>query len=120
MRSRYAAFVLGNVGYLVETWHPDFRPGDLTLDPGLRWVGLEIISDATDGPRAEVEFEARVLASGRVSGMHERSDFVLQDGRWLYTRGDQLPPSFTPWKPARNEVCPCGSEVKFKRCCGAS
>jgi len=35
----------------------------------------------------------------------------------LYTDGEMLAPSFTPWKPARNEACPCGSGKKFKRCC---
>ena len=118
MRSRYSAFALGENGYLWETWHADYRPGDLDLDPGIRWLGLEILSFAESEDHAQVEFEARYLLDGRVDAIHELSDFVLAGDRWLYSRGEQLAPRFTPWKPARNEACPCGSGRKFKRCCG--
>ena len=64
-----------------------------------------------------VEFEARLLVDGRVEAMHENSNFVRQQGRWLYTDGETLAPSLAPWKPGRNEPCPCGSGKKFKRCC---
>ena len=118
MRSRYSAFAVGDAHYLLESWHPDFRPAELKLDPALRWIGLEIFASEEHGLEAMVEFEARLLAGGVVSAMRERSDFVRSDGRWLYTRGEQLPPSIQPWKPGRNQACPCGSGVKFKRCCG--
>lgn len=117
MRSRYSAFALGNADYLLESWHPDFRPVDLHLDGSERWIGLQILANEQQEQRAMVEFEATRLAAGQVSAMRERSEFVCQQGRWLYTRGQQLPPSITPWKPARNQACPCGSSVKFKRCC---
>jgi SEC-C motif-containing protein len=120
MRSRYCAFALGERDYLIETWHPDFRPADLRLDPRLNWIGLEIIADEERGASATVEFEARLIASGEVSALHERSEFVLQQGRWLYTSGELLAPGFARWRPGRNESCPCGSGRKFKRCCGGS
>ena len=120
MRSRYSAWLLGETGYLRETWHADFRPADLGLDSRIRWLGLAIIADAEQGDRASVEFEARYLVDGRVDALHEVSEFLRVDGRWLYTRGEQLSPSFESWKPARNEPCPCGSGVKFKRCCAAA
>ena len=118
MRSRYAAFALGDTEYLRESWHPDFRPADLRPDPGIRWIGLEILASEENGDRAMVEFEAILLAAGVVSAMRERSDFLRLQGRWLYTQGEQLEPSLKPWKPGRNEPCPCGSGAKFKRCCG--
>ena len=118
MRSRYTAFVLGEVGYLRQTWQADYRPGELALEPRMRWLGLEILSYSEHGDRARVEFEARYLFDGRVDAIHENSDFVREAGRWLYTRGEQLAPRFEPWKPGRNEGCPCGSGGKFKRCCG--
>jgi SEC-C motif-containing protein len=117
MRSRYTAFALCYRDYLLETWHPDFCPAQLDLDSGIRWVGLEIIVSEAQGEKAVVEFEASLLAAGEISALHERSDFVLQQGRWLYTSGEQLTPRLTPWKPARNQDCPCGSGLKFKRCC---
>ena len=117
MRSRYTAFALADRDYLLETWHVDFRPTQLHLDSGIRWVGLEIIASEEHGAKALVEFEASLLAQGEVSVMRERSDFLLQEGRWLYTSGQQLAPRVVPWKPARNQDCPCGSGLKFKRCC---
>jgi SEC-C motif-containing protein len=119
MRSRYSAFVLEDRDYLLETWHPDFRPAQLQLDGGIRWLGLEIIASEGHGEKSLVEFEASLLAMGEVSALHERSDFVLQQGRWLYTSGEQLAPRTAPWKPARNQDCPCGSGLKFKRCCAS-
>jgi len=119
MRSRYTAFVLGEAGYLCETWHAGFRPENVDVDPRILWLGLEILASGEQGDSAQVEFEARFLLDGRVDAIHERSDFVLAGGRWLYTRGEQLRPRFTAWKPGRNEDCPCDSGRKFKRCCGA-
>jgi SEC-C motif-containing protein len=117
MRSRYSAFAIGDAAYLLATWHADFRPAGLELDPRIRWTGLEILVCEQQVQQATVEFEATLLLSGTVSTLHERSEFVCQQGRWLYTRGEQLAPSIMPWKPGRNQPCPCGSGLKFKRCC---
>ena len=60
MRSRYSAFVRGDAAYLLATWHPSTRPASLDLEPGLRWLGLEVRAHRETGPdRAEVEFVAR-------------------------------------------------------------
>ncbi len=120
MRSRYSAYVRGDVDYLRQTWHPDTRPADLNAADGPRWLGLEVLDSAENADTATVEFEARYLVDGKVDAIHENSDFVREQGRWLYTRGEQLPPTFKPWKPGRNEVCPCGSGRKFKRCCATA
>jgi SEC-C motif-containing protein len=117
MRSRYSAYALGELDYLKASWHADFLPADLVIDERIGWLGLTIISSNQLGCQATVEFEARLLLDGRVDAMHENSNFVSVGGRWLYTDGEMLAPSFTPWKPARNEPCPCGSGKKFKRCC---
>lgn len=120
MRSRYAAFALGERDYLLQTWHRDFRPASLELDPGIRWIGLEILGAGSEAANAWVEFEASLLNAGRVSAMHELSRFVNEQGRWLYTRGDAMEPRFAPWRPGRNQDCPCGSGLKFKRCCATT
>jgi SEC-C motif-containing protein len=117
MRSRYCAYALGDGEYLSRTWHPDFRSRGLTLDPDIRWLGLEIIASEQQGRQATVEFEARLLVNGQVQAMREKSNFTENDGRWTYTTGEMLAPGFKPWKPRRNESCPCGSGKKFKRCC---
>src|SRR5688572_5771300 len=49
MRSRYSAFVVGDVAYLRETWHPHTRPASLELDPDRRWTGLEVTATSGGG-----------------------------------------------------------------------
>ena len=91
MRSRYSAFVLGRRDYLLATWHASTRPADLTLDPGAKWLGLEVRSHRViDADHAEVAFVARFREGGRAHRLHERSRFVREQGRWGYVDGDQL------------------------------
>ncbi len=90
MRSRYSAFVLELGGYLLDTWHPSTRPaGDLSFDPGLRWLGLTVQHHARqDADHAFVEFVARSKLAGRATRLHETSRFVRENGRWFYLDGD--------------------------------
>jgi SEC-C motif-containing protein len=93
MRSRYSAFVLGDAGYLLATWHPTTRPRTLRLDPAVRWTGLDVL--ATDGgsllaAEGTVEFRAHYLVSGVPGAQHERSRFARDDGRWSYLDGVSL------------------------------
>jgi len=88
MRSRYSAFVLGLSEYLLSTWHAGTRPPSLALEPGLRWLGLEVRRWHTEGDRATVEFVARSKQGGRASRLHETSRFVREGGRWYYVDGD--------------------------------
>ena len=91
MRSRYSAFVLGQVPYLLATWHSSQRPAELTLEPGAKWLGVEIKQHRTTGENsAEVEFVARFRLGGKAVRQHERSRFVREDGRWFYVEGDVL------------------------------
>jgi SEC-C motif domain protein len=89
MRSRYSAFVLGRVAYLEASWHASTRPTGLTLEPGQKWLGLEVKRHrVTDADHAEVEFVARSRLGGRGVRLHETSRFVREDGRWYYVDGD--------------------------------
>ncbi len=89
MRSRYSAFVLGRVEYLLATWHPTHRPAELTLEPATKWLGLEVKAyRVLTADRAEVAFVARSALNGRATRLQENSRFVLEDGRWFYTDGD--------------------------------
>lgn len=117
MRSRYSAYVLNKADYILATWHPRFRPLDIRLDKNLKWLQLTIMNVSQRDTEATVEFEARLLKDKCVNALHELSDFICEQGRWFYTEGQMLPPTFKPWRPARNETCPCGSGLKFKRCC---
>ncbi|HET8597197.1 MAG TPA: YchJ family metal-binding protein [Castellaniella sp.] len=86
MRSRYSAYVLDEIDYLLQTWHPAMRPASLAPnEPGTKWLGLEVRRhDRQDADHETVEFVARVRLHGRASRLHEVSRFVREDGRWLY------------------------------------
>ena len=89
MRSRYSAFVRGDVPYLLATWHASTRPVTLELEKDARWLGLEIKQHrSTNEDRAEVEFVARFRMAGRAVRQHELSRFVREDGHWYYVDGD--------------------------------
>jgi SEC-C motif-containing protein len=92
MRSRYSAFVLLDRDHLLATWHPSTRPAQLELDPRTKWLGLDVRSRRQlDPTHAEVEFVARCREqSGKATRIHERSRFVMENGRWFYLDGDML------------------------------
>jgi SEC-C motif-containing protein len=92
MRSRYSAFVLQREAYLLGTWHARTRPAQVGFDTVGKWLGLEVRNALVSSPTdAEVEFIARFKPQGASAWrLHERSRFVLQDGRWWYVDGVQL------------------------------
>ena len=93
MRSRYSAFVLGDAGYLLDTWHPTTRPTHARprrprpLDrPGvLATTGGSLL--AAEGT---VEFRAPTSARARPGAQHENSRFLRDGGRWRYLDGVSL------------------------------
>ncbi len=123
MRSRYTAYVRGKIEYLLATHDVSTRA---SVDPkavakwsrDTEWQGLEIVATAAGGESDEtgiVEFIARGVTSGRAFAQRERSRFRKLDGAWFYLDGD----AGAEPKPGRNEPCPCGSGMKYKRCHGA-
>lgn len=87
MRSRYSAFAVGDGDYLFRTWHPRTRPSDVTVDPGITWIGLTVVDTVAGGPdddHGEVEFTARFQSAGRGDRLRERSRFERRAGRWFY------------------------------------
>ncbi|MGI5521223.1 YchJ family protein [Micromonospora sp. CA-259024] len=92
MRSRFSAFALGDADYLLRSWHPSTRPPRLELDPGQRWVRLEIVDTERGGlldTAGTVTFHAHHRDAGRPGTLTEHSRFVREDGRWVYLDGDQ-------------------------------
>ncbi|MBS1905118.1 MAG: YchJ family protein [Actinobacteria bacterium] len=91
MRSRYTAFAIGAAAYLLRSWHPSTRPASVDIDPGVRWLRLDILAKAGGGPfdtEGIVEFEAIHRDAAGRGVLHERSRFVREGGRWLYVDGD--------------------------------
>lgn len=91
MRSRYSAFVVGDVAYLRDTWHVGTRPPALTLDDDRRWDGLDILETSGGGVfdrQGVVEFAAHYESGGRRGVQRERSRFVREDRRWFYVAAE--------------------------------
>lgn len=91
MRSRYTAFVVGDVDYLFRTWHPKTRPHEIGVDPATVWQGLVIHRTEQGLPGDDVgvvEFTAMYQEHGRECSLHETSSFARRGGRWVYV--DQL------------------------------
>lgn len=89
MRSRYSAFVLDQLVYLLDTWHAQTRPVALEPnEPGTHWLGLQVRNQQfQDSDHATVEFVARVRHNGKATRLHEISRFTREQGRWLYLDG---------------------------------
>jgi SEC-C motif-containing protein len=85
MRSRYSAFVLRDSEYLLASWHPSTRPKRLTLDPNIRWIGLEVLS--ASGSVFDTTGMVEFRATHDQGAQTERSQFVREGGRWYYVDG---------------------------------
>ncbi len=134
MRSRYTAYVVGNLDHVIASHAPAGR-ADVDRDAATawsqqsRWLGLEIVATeagGADDTTGVVEFVARFVLADRTQSHHERSRFIKADEgggpRWYYVDGEVLkarPAERDPAKVGRNEPCPCGSGKKFKKCHGA-
>ena len=92
MRSRYSAYVLADADYLLATWHASTRPATLDFSDAAqtRWLGLDVKRhQALTADTARVEFVARYrIGGGKAQRLHECSEFVREDGRWFYLRGE--------------------------------
>ncbi len=125
MRSRYSAYVLADISWLLQTWHPSTRPPQLDLSAsladGTNWLDLQIVTTragrATD-EQGSVEFIARYQQAGRLKSLHETSRFIREENKWYYVDGLIHPSDQVITKTGRNAACPCGSGKKYKRCCG--
>ncbi|VAW58616.1 UPF0225 protein YchJ [hydrothermal vent metagenome] len=126
MRSRYTAYALGNVEYLLQSWHVSTRPQNIALDSQRVWTGLTLLNESRvveemGRKTAYVEFIAHFIHAGVKGQMHERSRFLSGDGLWFYVDGEQIEGGmhYVNRVPGRNAPCYCGSGKKFKKCCGA-
>jgi SEC-C motif-containing protein len=99
MRSRYTAYVRGEVDYLIATHDraqlggPAQRSGLeraelLTFTETTEWLGLEIVATDAGGATDRtgmVEFIARGTSRGKPFAQHERARFRRdRDGAWVY------------------------------------
>jgi SEC-C motif-containing protein len=101
MRSRYAAFALGEAEYLLSTLHddhPDLATPRAELREALpraggrrKYTALTILDERRSGGTAEVLFAAGILEGGRDVSFVELSDFERDRGGWRYRSGIVVP-----------------------------
>jgi len=113
MRSRYSAYVQANGAYLLESTVKENRfADDVALieefSNAVEWLKLDVLNAAG----SQVEFKAYYRDNEGIQVLHEKSNFVQEDGVWRYKDGELY-----ATKIERNESCPCGSGKKFKKCC---
>lgn len=120
MRSRYSAYALGLIDYLVSSTLPAQQP---LLDRqaieqwshASIWLGLTVEDTPAVEPhaqRAQVTFTAHWAdPDGQRCSHRECSDFVKRHEHWFF-----IDPNH-PVKASRNDPCPCDSGRKFKQCC---
>ena len=127
MRARYTAYTKAATDFLLDTTHPDHRKGyDHTgtqeWAEKSEWLGMEIVTTSQGGSgdtTGEVEFIAQFREMGILQTHHELGHFKREEGAWYFTHGDMVQPKpAVSAKVGRNEPCPCGSGLKFKKCCG--
>ncbi len=127
MRSRYTAYVRGDVEHVVRTQDaPESEVDRAAIERFSRqseWLGLTIVSKERGGAGDQdgvVAFVARYRSAGGEQRHHERSTFRRIDGRWMFVAGVPVkpPPARRPQTAGRNDPCPCGSGKKYKKCHG--
>ncbi len=84
MRSRFSAFVTGNLPYLRKTWHPDTCPELDESEMDTQWTRLEVVRSKQGLKKSIVEFRAYYHTGEGERAMHEISLFRLYRKRWVY------------------------------------
>ncbi len=92
MRSRYTAFVLGKIDYLMESHHSSTRPNHekneiLKWTKSVKWINL-LVLNCINGTFLDdegiVEFKAFFNELNKDMVIHEKSKFVKENGVWVY------------------------------------
>ncbi|MFB2538679.1 MULTISPECIES: YchJ family protein [unclassified Acinetobacter] len=117
MRSRYSAYVMGLIDYIVATTAPaqqQYLDKDAMSQWSKEtdWQGLQVIRHIVqDKIHSTVEFKAYFINDDELQAHHELSGFVKVDDKWYF-----LDPT-TPCNLTMKQACLCGSGKKFKACC---
>lgn len=113
MRSRYSAYCRADAKYLLfscakESQYPQDSEAIEEFASQVEWLKLDVLE--AEGER--VEFKAYYRDKEGIKLLHEKSNFVKESGIWKYRDGELYNS-----KIERNELCPCGSGKKYKKCC---
>lgn len=97
MRSRYAAYALGLIEYIMCTTHPlhpakkkaprKWRQEILDFSTKTTFSHLTILDFIDGANEAFVTFKAELSQNGKDCSFTEKSRFLKEKGRWLYVEG---------------------------------
>ena len=95
MRSRFSAYALGKVDYLISTRSEAKRADEnreelVNYCKSVSCVGLKIVNKEQGGKTDDagiVTFQASLQANGRRSLHIETSSFAREQGKWVYVDG---------------------------------
>lgn len=95
MRSRYSAYVVADINYLLNSHHKLTRPTKdrksiLKWAKSVNWLKLEVLKiekGLAYDTEGYVEFKAFYEEKGKVECMHENSYFEKESNLWFYKSG---------------------------------
>jgi len=87
MKSRYSAFAVGDIKYIIKTstFQKDYEELKAFSD-SCEFKKLEILKSGEDF----VTFRATIYCDGKDASFTEKSHFIQKEGRWYYDRGEML------------------------------
>ena len=91
MKSRYSAFAVGKIDYIIKTstFQKDYE--DLkAFSSSCEFKRLEILEFIDGEEEAFVTFRASIICNGNDASFAEKSRFIKEDGVWLYESGEIL------------------------------
>jgi SEC-C motif-containing protein len=124
MRSRYSAYSLAKIDYILKTMKgkplANFNAAEAKdWAQSITWLNLKVIQSYLENPeQGFVEFSATFIDRNTLKIIHELSEFHKEQDTWFYVDGinKELPNKKHSHKIARNSPCPCGNGKKFKNC----
>lgn len=124
MRSRYTAYSLANIDYIIKTMKgiplTNFNANEAKeWAQSITWLRLQVLQAYLETPeKGFVEFSAAFIDRNTLKVIHELSEFHKENDVWFYVHGinKELPDKKNKHKIARNSPCPCGNGKKFKNC----
>ncbi|ENX59188.1 MULTISPECIES: YchJ family protein [Acinetobacter] len=118
MRSRYSAFALQQIDYILQTTALGQqsaldRAAIADWSQSNQWLKLDVVQHQPklDKTHALVEFKAHYHDGTQAHVHHEISHFVLHQQQWYF-----LDPTLD-MQITMKQPCICGSGKKFKQCC---
>lgn len=96
MKSRYTAYTLGDIEYLLKSHHISTRPTSeadeiLAWAKSVKWMSLEIIkAEKPSKNEGFVTFKANFIENNEKNVIFETSRFVKENNYWTYIDGKHL------------------------------